>query len=92
MFSTVLKGREWHVQSSKGCATAPVPVICQHTLGFLSCWERAASLMAQCTDVYSVNSASGGPGSLECCAACHDLGSRVEVNDQRGLNQTVWWW
>lgn len=67
MVSTVLKGREWHVQSSKGRAAAPVPVTCQHTLGFLSCWERTASLMAQCSDVYSGNSASGEPGSLKCC-------------------------
>lgn len=92
MFSTALKGREWHVQSSQGCAAAPVPVICQHTLGFLSCWESAASLMAQCTDVCSVNGASGGPGRLVGCAACDDLGSRMEANDHRGLNQTVWWW
>lgn len=92
MVSTVLKGRKWHVQSSKGCATAPVPVMCQHTLGFLFCWESAVRLMAQCTDVYSVNSASGGPGSLKCCAVCDDLGDRAEVNDHRGLNQMVWWW
>lgn len=89
LVSTVLKGREWHVQSSKGCATTPVPVTCQHTLGFLSCWESAASLMSPCTDV---NSASGGSGSLKCCAVCDDLGDREEGKDHRGLNQAVWWW
>lgn len=80
------------MQSSQGCATAPVPITCQHTLGFLPCWESAASLMAPCTDVCSVSSASGGPGSLKGCAASDGLGDRVQVNDHRGLNQAAWWW
>lgn len=92
MVSAVLKGREWHVQSSQGFATAPVPITCQHTLGFLPCWESAGSLMAPCTDVCSVSSASGGPGSLKGCAACDGLGDRVQGNDHRGLNRAAWWW
>ena len=80
------------MRSSKGCTTAPVPVICQHTLGFLFCWETAVSLMAQRTDVCDINSASGGPGRLKHFVACDDLGDGVEVNDQRSLDQMDWWW
>lgn len=61
--------------SSKGCTTAPVPIICQHTLGFLFCWETAVSLMAQCTDAYDINSASGGPGRLKHFVTSDDMGT-----------------
>lgn len=63
--------------------------MCQHILVFLSCWEIAVSLMAQCPDLYGISSASGGPGRLK-HFACDDLG--VEVSDQRSLDQMVWWW
>lgn len=66
MVSTVLKGRNRPVQSSKGHATAPVPVMCQHTLGFLLCWKSAVSLLPQCTDVYPVNMLLR---ALEACSA-----------------------
>lgn len=45
--------------------------------------------MAQCAHVYDISSASGGPGRLKLFVACDDLGDRVEVNDQRGLDEMV---
>lgn len=52
----------------------------------------AVSLTAQCTDVYDINNASGGPGRLKRFVACDDSVDRVEVSDQRDLDQVVWWW
>lgn len=80
------------MRSSKGCTTASVPVICQLVLGFLFCWETAVSLTAWCTGVYNINSASGGSGRLKHPVRCDDLGDGEEVNDQRDLDEMVWWW
>lgn len=56
-----------------------MPIICQHTLGFLFCWETAVSLIAQRTSIYNVNSVSRGARRLKFFVAGDDLGDGEEV-------------